>query len=777
MADKAALPSNKDIVDYVNTHAGARISKKELIRAFNIKDDMRIAFKRKLKELEQQGQLAFKGSQNKRKLNDAVAHEKDTKKISSKAKNSLPSVFVMDIIRIDENGDLVARPSPAKTIDIELLDADIVLTNPRPQEGNQMASIGDRVLGKLLKSSNKADYTPARIIRILPKEEAMRFGILNEAGDHGKITPTDKKKGEEYIIQPRDMGKAKEGDLVSFKLEPQGRGYQPRVIVVDVLGNPKSEKAISLIALHEHGIPIQFPQDVIYEAQQATSPNISDREDWRHVPFVTIDPATAKDHDDAVAAHQDSDENNQGGWIVDVAIADVAHFVRPNKAMDQEALKRGNSVYFPDRVVPMLPHELSSDLCSLRPDEDRSTLIIRMQFNKEGHKLSHKLHRATIRSHARLSYQDAQKAIDGVAGIIEDTLFEQTLKPLWGAYEALTIARTKRAPLNLDLPERQILLNVFGEVDDVVIPERLATHKLIEEFMIQANVAAAELLLARKAPAIFRCHDTPALEKLETLREILDSVGMGLPKGNKIAPEQLNKILERVKGHDFADLVNESILRSQARAVYDPENLGHFGLNLTSYVHFTSPIRRYADLCIHRALISAYDLGDDGIKKEDTDQLNKISADISAFERRAMAAERDTIDRLIAAYLSESVGTTVPARISGVTSAGLFLRLDFTGADGFIPMRTLANDYFYFDEKNMRLVGEKTSYCYQMGDQVQARLVEVSAASGAIRLEMVKGGRKVKLSHKEKVALKGKGTRQENRRGGRSVQKPRRRRR
>ena len=491
-----------------------------------------------------------------------------------------------------------------------------------------------------------------------------------------------------------------------------------------------------MIAIHAHEIPHIFPRQVIEEAEAASPASLGGREDWRSLPLITIDPADAKDHDDAVHAEPDAGERNPGGCIVTVAIADVAAYVRPGSALDREALKRGNSVYFPDRVVPMLPERISNDLCSLKENVDRAALAVRMTFSARG-RCRHSFHRIMMRSAARLAYPQAQAAIDGRPDEATAPILDDVLKPLWAAYEVLKRGRNAREPLELDLPERKILLKQDGTVDRVVVPERLDAHKLIEEFMIQANVAAAETLEAKRQKLVYRIHDGPSLAKQESLREFLATLGLSLARGAQMRPNQFNAILFRVKDSDHEALVNEVVLRSQSQAEYSPDNIGHFGLNLRRYAHFTSPIRRYSDLIVHRALISALGLGADGLTRNDEERLEEISALISASERRAMAAERDTVDRLIAAYLSERVDETFDARISGVTKAGLFVQLPQYGADGFIPMSSLDGDYYIYDESARALFGERTGKGYRLADSVEVRLVEVAPMAGAMRFEML----------------------------------------
>jgi len=460
------------------------------------------------------------------------------------------------------------------------------------------------------------------------------------------------------------------------------------------------------------------------------------------VPLVTIDPADAKDHDDAVHAEPDTDPGNAGGHVLHIAIADVAHYVRLGSALDREAVTRGNSVYFPDRVVPMLPERISNDLCSLRPNEDRAALAVRIVIGADGRKRSYSFHRVLIRSAAKLSYQQAQAAMDGWPDDTTGPLIAPVLEPLYAAYRALKRARDERGPLDLDLPERKIVLTAHYTVDRVVTPERLDAHRLIEEFMILANVAAAETLEKARVPLIYRVHDEPDMERVNALREFLRTIDISMSKGGVLRSNDFNRILARVKGHDAEKLVNEVVLRTQAQAEYAAENYGHFGLNLRRYAHFTSPIRRYADLVVHRGLVRAMKLGDGALPDHlDVPALGEIAAGISATERRAMKAERETFDRLLAHFLADQVGATFEGHISGVTRAGLFVKLDDTGADGFIPARTIGSEYFRYEEGRHALIGQGTGETHRLGDPVTVRLVEAAPVAGALRFELLSEGR------------------------------------
>ena len=711
------MPSREAILAFIAEHPG-KATKREISKHFGISGGARIALKRTLKELSEDGLV-----------------EKNRKKLSRPG--DIPAVTVLVITERDDEGEFVAQPA---NWDKDHGDAPRILI--RANRGKPLVpapGIGDRVLSHVDPADLEATgYAhTGRIIKVIEKRAASILGVVRLTPHGARIEPVDRKQ-READVDPGDLNGAKDGDLVAVEPKRTTRYGLPRVRVIDIIGAMTSEKAVSMIAIHAHDIPYVFPQAVLDEAERAKPAVISGgREDWRHVPLVTIDPADAKDHDDAVFAEPDTDDRNVGGVIVTVAIADVAAYVRPGTALDREALKRGNSVYFPDRVVPMLPERISNDLCSLREGEDRPAMAVRMTFSADGRKLRHAFHRVMMKSAAKLAYSQAQAAIDGAPDTKTGPILDTVLKPLWDAYAVLKRGRDTRQPLELELPERKILLKEDGTVDKVIVPERLDAHKLIEEFMIQANVAAAETLEARKQKLIYRIHDAPSLAKQELLREFLQTIGLSLARGPQMKPGQFNAILERVRGQDNEALVNEVVLRSQSQAEYSPANIGHFGLNLHRYAHFTSPIRRYADLTVHRALIAALGLGPDGLTRDEEARLEDVGALISAAERRAMAAERDTVDRLVAGYLAERIDERFDARISGVTKSGLFVQLPQYGADGFIPVSSLGDDYYIYDEAARSLFGERTGKGYQLADRVEVRLVEVAPMAGAMRFEML----------------------------------------
>ncbi|MAY63821.1 MAG: ribonuclease R [Rhizobiales bacterium] len=727
---RGELPDRETILRFVTEHP-EQASKRDIAKAFGLKGEARIELKELLKSLENDGLI-----------------ERHRKSITRPG--ALPAVTVLEITMRGPEGDLIARPAEwpeekgvAPSVLVRQTSDAGARGRGKGKKPSTAAGIGDRVLARIFPApANKGPAYSARVMKILDRRAGAQLGVFQPTpGGGGRLLPIDR-RGDEFVVDGEFQGDATEGDLVEFEPVKLGRMGLPRAKVMSVIGNVAGEKAISLIAIHAHGIPHIFPENVIAEAEAAKPAPMAGREDWRAMPLITIDPADAKDHDDAVHAEPDPAPDNAGGVIATVAIADVSWYIRTGSALDREALKRGNSTYFPDRVVPMLPERISNDLCSLREREDRPALAVRMRFNSDGNKIGHTFHRVMMRSAVKLSYQQAQAAIDGDPDDTAGMYLEDVLKPLWHAYSILKRGRDKRQPLELDMPERKIVLDDKGRVDKVVVPARLDAHKLIEEFMIQANVAAAETLEHRKQPLIYRVHDTPSLAKQEVLREFLGTLGLSLSRGN-LRSNSFNGVLERARGQAYEVMVNEMVLRSQSQAVYQPENLGHFGLNLRRYAHFTSPIRRYADLIVHRALVGSLGLGEGGITPKEEAELEDIAAEISTTERRSMVAERETVDRLIAHHLSEKVGEQFEGRVAGVTKSGLFVKLERLGADGFVPISTLGRDYYIYDEAHQALTGEKTGLGYRLGDEVDVRLVEAVPLAGALRFEILGEGRKM----------------------------------
>ncbi len=643
-----------------------------------------------------------------------------------------PPVAVADVVERDADGDLHVRLAKAPA------DAPVFRLAPGADEPKAGApGLGDRLLVRF--ETLETGEREARLIKRLGQSAHRVLGVVRKARREIRVEPVDRRSRESLLLTEAEAGELSDGDLVlaqvgGFADRPHG---PRRGKVLEVVGREDDPRAASLVAIHTHGLPMGFSDAVEAEALAAAAPTLQGRADLRALPLITIDPADARDHDDAVFAEPDEDPANLGGWIVWVAIADVAAYVRAGSALDREAREKGNSVYFPDRVEPMLPERLSAGLCSLREGEARACLAARMVFDAEGRKRAHRFVRGLMRSAAKLSYEQAQAAMDGEPDDLTGPLMERVLKPLWAAYEVLKAGRRRRSPLEIESAERRVRLTAGGEVAAITPRASLEAHKLIEEFMIQANVSAAETLEHRRSPLIYRVHDAPSAAKLLALADFLATLGMPWTKGEPARTDRFNRLVEATRGGPHGEIVNEVVLRTQMQAIYSAENIGHFGLNLTRYAHFTSPIRRYADLIVHRALIRALDLGDDGLSDEDKARIADTAEHITHTERRAMAAERDAVDRYVAAFLQDQVGATFEGRITGVTRFGLFVRLTDTGADGLIPVSSLGQEYFIHDDQLHALIGERTGARWRLGRRVTVKLKEATPITGGLLLEML----------------------------------------
>ena len=706
------IPSKSEILAWISEHP-TKASKRDIAKAFGIKGAARIDLKRLLKELEDDGKLTKRRS-------------------SYRDAEDLPPVAVLEIVCADADGDLFARPLEWKGEGAEPRIL-MVLRASDPALGP-----GDRILGRLTVDQTEDHSHTARMIRRIGANPLRILGVFRDGSDGGRVLPIDKGADKQWIVPAGATGGARDGELVEAEQAgPRGRMGLPKARIVARLGDPTEPRAVSLIAIHQHGIPDHFPDAVIAEADSARPAGLKGRKDLRDLPLITIDPWDARDHDDACFVEPDTDPGNAGGFIIWVAIADVAHYVTPGSELDREARKRGNSTYFPDRVVPMLPDRLSGDLCSLHEGVERACLAVAMRIDAAGIKIDHQFHRGMMKSVASLNYQEVQAAVDGNPNDKVAPLMAEIITPLYQAHAALMKARAQRQPLELDLPERQITLDDAGKVSAVNYKERLDAHRLIEEFMVLANVAAAETLVAMKSPLLFRVHEEPSPEKLEALREVAMASGLVLAKGQVLRTSHLNRLLAGAEGTENDELINMATLRSMTQAYYFPENFGHFGLALRAYAHFTSPIRRYAELIVHRALIAAHGWGDDGLNAWDMEHLTETAKQISDTERRSMMAERDTTDRYLAAFLSDRIGAELTGRISGIARFGVFVKLDETGADALIPIRSLGREYFHFDAESQTLMGSDTGLVIGLGQRVTVKLAEAAPVTGGLIVELL----------------------------------------
>lgn len=719
------FPTKEELIDFIR-NSKVPLNKRDIAKAFDIKGQDRTTLRVLLRELTEEGALS----------------KNPTKSYASP--ESLPETMLIEVIGIDADGELTAKPVDWHGTG----DAPTIFVFSKAQELRK----GERVLAKLKKTGHN-EYE-AKVMKALDGDPMKVIGVYKSYKGGGYVYPANKKIKEDFFVPAEYNIGAEDGDLVLAEQMPASRNApksQNPVKILEVLGKKDDPRLISLISIHSHGIPTEFSAEVLADADQFSEPDLSGgREDLRAIPLVTIDGADARDFDDAVFAEPDTDPKNPGGWHLIVAIADVSFYVRPHAPLDKSAYERGNSTYFADRVVPMLPERLSNDLCSLRPHVNRACLAAHLWIDKDAHMIKWRFTRGLMRSAARLTYEQAQAAQDGAPDDTTGPLVEGIIKPLYDAYALLKRAREIRGALELDLPERKAIIDAEGNITAIVPRVRLASHQLIEEFMILANVAAAEALEEKHAPCVYRCHDKPAFDRLEATREFLKEFGYSLPKADDLQPKNLNHILKLSAEREDKALIHTVLLRTQSQAVYSPDNIGHFGLALEKYAHFTSPIRRYADLLVHRSLVRTYKLGEGGLSDHEMEALTEIATHISTTERRSMLAERDVMDRFTAQYLSMNLDKTFKGRISSVTHFGLFVSLDETGADGIVPMSYLPRDFYVHDEKRHALVGKNTGRTFRLMEPVVVRIVEADSLRGSTVFEIITGESEPAPSRDEK---------------------------
>ncbi|MBT5186874.1 MAG: ribonuclease R [Kordiimonadaceae bacterium] len=719
MADfKAPFPNAEQILEFIRENPG-RNSKREITRAFQVKGEDKIKLKKLLRKMTLGGQL------------------EKSHKSTLNVKGDLPPVLVVEISGIDAHGDLTARPAEWHHKE----DPPQILMFAHDKRNK--LGLGERALVRITANKHKGEsgYI-AKVIRKLESQSSQIMGIFRSDDENiAFVNPTDKKDRSNYIIAKSDWNGAIDGTLVLIQIKPvhqRSRHVKAKPAkILKCFGSVSDPKSISLIAIITQGIATEFPDEVMKEAEKSQLPKLGTRTDFRNIPLITVDPSDARDHDDAIWAEMDSDPKNEGGCHIIVAIADVAKYVKPSSELDKEARKRGNSTYFPDRVVPMLPEALSNGLCSLHEGEDRDTMAVHIWFDKRGKKINHKFERGLMNSHASLSYEEFQNAREGGVSKRAAPLLDTVINPLFEAYEVLQKGRNFREPLELFVPEKKINFDDKGNLTSITTKTSIPAHKLVEEFMIQANVAAAEELEKRNIPCMYRIHEQPSADKMETLRLFMQSLDYKFAKGQVIKPKTFNQLIKSVKDTPLENVVGTIVLRTQMQAKYSPDNIGHFGLSLTKYGHFTSPIRRYADVLVHRALITALKLDDDGLSKNDLEFLHETAEHISNTERNSMIAERNSTERYIAHFMSTQIGETFAGKINGVARAGLFISLIETGGEGFTPVSSLIGDYFHHDKEHQLIEGQHTGIQYQLGDSVEVRLKEANPISGNMIFELI----------------------------------------
>ena len=705
------LPTREALRRFISEASG-RVGKREIARAFGLGPEHRAALRDLLGEMGRAGEVAPAGAKRFRPV------------------GRLAEAMVVQVTGTDPEGDAIARPvdwdgaGPAPT----------VLMHPEPR-GTPALAPGERVLARLRglpggryegRTLKRLSDSPGRLLGVFRSAPASEPGRRAVRAEAGRLVPTDRRQKAEWSIPPGETLDAEPDEIVLAEPLPSpGYGLKP-ARVVERLGRVGDARSVSLISIATHDIPHVFPPACLAEAEAAGAVVLGGRADLRHLPLVTIDGEDARDFDDAVFA----ETIEAGGFRLVVAIADVAHYVKARSALDQEAHRRGNSVYFPDRVVPMLPEALSNGWCSLRPGEDRGCLFVEMTIDARGRKQSHRFGRGLMRSAARLTYAGLQQAHE--AGAAPDGIPAPLAGALYEACGALLGARTLRGTLDLDLPERKVELDQAGQVRAVTARPRLMSHRLVEEFMVLANVAAAQELHRLGQPCMARIHAPPSPEKRAALADFLAGLGLSLKPAGALRPADLDQILRAVSGTEQASMVSEMVLRSQSQAEYSPDNIGHFGLNLPEYAHFTSPIRRYADLLVHRALIAGLRLGADGLRGEDAAGFEAQGEHVTRTERRAAQAERDALQRYLVAHMADKMGARFAARISGVTRFGLFVTLTESGASGLVPVSTLSEDFWIHDETAHTLTARRSGTCYRLAQPVEVRLTEAAPVAGGL---------------------------------------------
>nr|WP_294847283.1 VacB/RNase II family 3'-5' exoribonuclease [uncultured Sphingomonas sp.] len=718
----SGLPTAKQVLDFIET-SDQPAGKREIAKAFGLKGNEKIALKALLKDMADEGLIDSAPGRAFHKM------------------GGVPRVTVLRIVSIDD-GEVWGTP--------EQWHADTPPPRIRIMEKGRRSALAlnDRVL---VRTEERGKGIIATVMKKLARSAELILGVVRKDGDKRFLTPVDKRERRELLIS--DLKGAEVGDLVLA--EPSGRPPRQTARVDAIIGDPFAPRSFSLIAIHKFGIPDHFSDEVLAEAREvAVQPLGDDREDLTHLPIVAIDPEDARDHDDAIWAKAREDGD---GWDAIVAIADVSFYVRPGSLIDKEARARGNSVYFPDRVVPMLPHELSSDMCSLKEGEIRAAMACHLHVGKDGTLKNWRFTRAKVCIAANIAYENAQAAMDAVDedavevssspcsmppldGPVSKDVVDHGLKPLWACWRAMLKDRDRREPLDLDLPERRVVLDEKGRIMSVAPRERLDAHRLVEDYMIAANVAVAKALERKKSPVMYRVHEEPSREKLVALKDYLATHGLEFALGQVIRPATFNRIINRIGEDDPArPEIMEQVLRTQMQARYSPETLGHFGLALGAYAHFTSPIRRYADLVVHRALVTAFKLGPGGLPTEDAARFVELGEHLSNLERRAMEAERETVDRYVAAFLADKVGQILRCRITGVQPFGFFATVEDLGGDGLVPAAILGNEYFRYDEAQRALIGEESGETYRVGQKIELKLAEANPASGALRFELPEG--------------------------------------
>ena len=691
----------KKIIKYMN-QVDRPITLREICRYFGLKERKKV--QELLTNLEKQGKIIQISSQRYgllRKMNLVVGRL-----------SCHPDGYGFVIPEKEKRGDIFIKPRHLKK-----------------------AMHGDRVVVRLEKR-RRGRLAEGEIVRILERKNKYIVGVFKTDGQVGFLIPEEQRFATEIVIPLPWAKKAGSGQMVVAEIvrfPSLHRGALAKI--VEVLGDESLVSTQTQIVTYKYNLPQVFLESALREAEEAASKPIqagrSEERDLRRLTLFTIDGENARDFDDAVGIKKE-----RGGYRLYVSIAHVAHYVLPDSALDREAFLRGNSVYFPNQVLPMLPFPLSQGICSLNPQQNRLAITIEMRFTQQGEMISYDIYQSVIQSKARLTYSQVQSVLDNREPAVKSKRIIAALQLMAELAEILRQRRMKRGSLDFDLPEPKVMLDLLGHTTDIIRAERLFSHRIIEEFMIVANETVAMHLTKKGWPMVYRVHDKPTGEKLVAFTKLIETLGYSFPIKKEYIPKDFQRLLEEVKGTPHEFLVNRLLLRSLKQARYSSYNIGHFGLASDCYTHFTSPIRRYADLVVHRILKKQ--LEHEKPKSKLIKNLESICEYISERERIAMEAEREIIDRLRVQFMTNKIGEEYDGVISGVTGFGFFVELDSVFVEGFVRLSSLHEDYYFFDQRAFALIGKRTRQSFRLGDRVKVKVIDVKPHRREIELHLLK---------------------------------------
>ncbi|NBH75172.1 ribonuclease R [Rodentibacter pneumotropicus] len=718
------IPSRELILSVIREN-NAPMNREEILTALSIRNEEKMeAMRRRLRAMENDGQLVF----------------------TKRKRYALPEK--LDLVK----GLVIGHQEGYGFLQVEGKKEDLFIPNHQMQR----VMHGDFVLAQPTNLDHRG-RREVRIVRVLESRKKQIVGRFFLENGFGYVVPDDNRIGRDILVPNEHRNGARMGQVVVVELQQRSAAFnQPIGVITEILGDSMAKGMEVEIALRNHDIPHQFPSAVEKYVKKFTEEVPEDakkgRVDLRDLPLVTIDGEDARDFDDAVYC-----EKQSKGWKLWVAIADVSYYVRLHSALDNEAHNRGNSVYFPNRVVPMLPEILSNGLCSLNPQVDRLCMVCEMHISAKGKLTSYRFYEAVMNSHARLTYTKVAKILEGDRELRERYYaLVPHLEELYHLYQALLSGRHQRGAIDFETIESKFIFNAMGRIERIEPVIRNDAHKIIEECMILANIAAANFMEKHNEPALYRIHATPSEEKLTSFRAFLSEFGLTLEGGLKPTTKDYAELLEKVKARPDHELIQTMLLRSLSQAVYNADNIGHFGLALEQYAHFTSPIRRYPDLTLHRGI--KYLLAkEQGVKRKTTDsggyhysfdEMDLLGDHCSMTERRADDATREVADWLKSEYMQDHVGNEFNGVISSVTGFGLFVRLDDLFIDGLVHISTLENDYYQFDATRQRLIGENSGMQYRLGDKVRIRVEAVHLEQKMIDFSLIGSERKPRRAGK-----------------------------